>query len=175
MNTNYFNINADWWIPPHISGRSQMTSCKNRQFLAPSLPSVIIHHDCLDPPPSEQKRTSSRPDPPPFELFQLFYTYNYIYISVRPSSNYCQWYGSENEFRNFYPLWRPNPTDHMTVAALATSLSIHQVLLAPLRVGANLQIRAPPLQRRQLWADSVLEFKAMIHSLLIFTVLNPDT
>ena len=59
----------------------------------------------------------------------------------------------------------------MTVVAPATSLSIHQVLLAPLQVGANLQIRAPLLHRIQL----TQEFKAMIHSLLIFTVLNPDT
>ena len=34
----------------------------------------------------------------------------------------------------------------MTVAALATSLSIRQVLLAPRQLGANLQIRAPPLK-----------------------------
>ena len=47
-----------------VRGRSQMTSCKNHEFLPPSLPSVIVHHDCLDPPPSEQKMTSSRPDPP---------------------------------------------------------------------------------------------------------------
>ena len=58
-----------------------MTSCKNRQFLPLSLPSVMVRHYCLDPP-SEQKMTSSWPDPPPFELFQLFYadTDNYIYI-----------------------------------------------------------------------------------------------
>ena len=42
----------------------------------------------------------------------------------------------------------------MTVIAPATSLSIHQVLLAhspsPIQVGANIQIRTPPLHRRQL-------------------------
>ena len=40
-------------------------------------------------------------------------------------------------------------TQPMTVVAPATSLSIHQVL-APLQLGASLQIRAPPLHQRQL-------------------------
>ena len=59
----------------------------------------------------------------------------------------------------------------MTVVGPVTSLLIHQVLLvlAPLQVGANLQIQAPPLTPASKTADSVPEFKAMIHSLLIFT------
>ena len=56
-----------------------MTSCKNRQFLPPSLPSVIVRHYCLDPP-SEQKMTSSRPDPPS-NLFDCF-MYIIIFISL---------------------------------------------------------------------------------------------
>ena len=67
---------------------SQMTSFKNRQFLPPSLPSVIVGHYCLDP--SEQKMNSSRPAP--LELVQLFYAYNYIHISVSSSFNYYQCY-----------------------------------------------------------------------------------
>ena len=126
-----------------------MTSCRNRQFLPPpSPPSSLLS----PPPPLKNKKWHHLGLTPPFELFQLFYAlYNHIYIYVSPSFNYYQCYGSENEFRNFYPLWRPNPTHPMTVAALATSLSIHKVLLVPLQVGANLQIRAPPLKTAVSW------------------------
>ena len=98
-----------------------MTSCKNRQFLPPSLPSVIDRHYCLTPPPSEQKMMSSRPDLPS-NFFNCFMHIIMLYISVSPSFNYYQCYGSEKDFRSFYPLWKPNPTYPMTVAALATSL-----------------------------------------------------
>ena len=54
-----------------VRGRTQMTSCENRQFLPPSLPSVMVRHYCLDPP-SEQKMTSSWPDPPPPNFFNYF-------------------------------------------------------------------------------------------------------
>ena len=61
----------------------------------------------------------------------------------------------------------------MTVVAPATSLAIHQVRLAPLQVGASpSNSSSSPAPKT---ADLVPELKAMIHSLLIFTVLNPDT
>ena len=58
-----------WYEILYIIQYSQMTSCKNRQYLPPSLPSVMVRHYCLDPP--KPKMTSSWSDPP-FELFQFF-------------------------------------------------------------------------------------------------------
>ena len=122
-----------------IRGRSQMTSCKNCQFLPPSLPSVMVRHYCLDPP-SEQKMTTFWPVPP-FELFQLFYAYNYIYISVSPSFKIINAMDLKMnlEASTHYGDVETRPMTVVLVAP-ATSLSIHQVLLAPLQVGANLQI-----------------------------------
>ena len=55
-------------------------------------------------------------------------------------------------------------TQPMTVVAPATSLSIHQVLLTPHQVGANLQIRVPPLNLRQ-WTRSLNSKRWFIHYL----------
>ena len=42
-----------------------MTSSKNYHFYAPHLCVIVRHHDLKLNPPSEQKMTSSWPDPPP--------------------------------------------------------------------------------------------------------------
>ena len=69
----------------------------------------------------------------------------------------------------------------LTVVAPATSLSIYQVLLvlAPLQIWANLQIRAPPLHRRQLtqsrnskrWFIHYLSLQSWILTVILNTLL----
>ena len=46
----------------------------------------MVRHYCIGPPP--QNKNEDILAWPPFELFQLFYAYHYIYISVSPSFNY---------------------------------------------------------------------------------------
>ena len=125
-----------------------MTSCENHHFLPPppSLPSVMVRHYCLDPPP--QNKNWRHLGLTPLELFQLFCAYHYNNISVSPSSTISIINAIDLKWiSKLLPIIVTQP---MTVVSPATLLSIHQVLLAPLQVGANLQIRAPPLHRRQL-------------------------
>ena len=142
-----------------LRGRSQMTSCKISPIFTPLLPPLRHYYLQLHPPQNKKWRHLGLT---PLRNFTIFYAYNYIYILV-VSTIINAMNLKMNLGETTYDC--RSSSEHVidTSSSFCSSSSWSY----------NLQIRAPPLHRRQLIQSQ--NYKAMIHWLLIFTVLSPDT